>query len=399
MSTPDDAVVTPVQPTVPNRVLDVGDIVSGAFRTVRAAPAIFLGLPLLLVVPGLLLALVIVALAGTSVATDGAARSGTGLAAVLAGVLGGLAMAYAAVRVSGATTIGAYQVALGARPSLPSLWRAAGGIVWRLLALVILGFLVMLVVTGVIGAIITAIAAAGHEGWAVALMFVLFILALPLYAVLAVKLTFVAQVVALKKAGPIAAAQRSWALTRGQWWPTLGRLVLLYVLAIPISVVTQIAVVPAAVMDPGNAQGLTWAMLPAIAIMLVLAFLYGAYSAAYLTLMYLDARRREEAIATLPAASGYGPQLAYPGGTLPPPQGVSPYAAPPLFGQRQPPSSDPYPPAASAGTAYPYGWASSPDANYPPPPVPQPAPPPGGSEWGGDSGSSSGSSDSGSSSD
>ena len=34
-------------PTVPNRLLGVGDLVSGSFRTIKAAPRIFLGLPLM----------------------------------------------------------------------------------------------------------------------------------------------------------------------------------------------------------------------------------------------------------------------------------------------------------------------------------------------------------------
>jgi hypothetical protein len=189
------------------------------------------------------------------------------------------------------------------------------------------------------------------------------------------KLLYTIPATAIENVGGIDGMKRSWRLTSGAFWRTLGYYL---VASIAVSVITsmvtgvgQFAMMPviaatapgANSSDPGAALAALGALIPAVVIMVILGtaleivavpFLqtYGAY-------MYLDQVRRSEMPAT---PFGYPPmQPGY--GYAPGPQG--PYAPPP--GPQYPQPGQGYPPP---------GQYYAPPGQYPAQPGHQTGPPP-----------------------
>ena len=329
--------------TVPNRLLDVGDLVGGSFRTLRAAPRLFLLLPVL---TGIVLAAVALPLMAIAIAAGlfGAREDGGSAAAALLGVVmlavAALAL-YVSIRLTGAIIIGAYRVALGERPTMGEAWRESSGIVWRLVALAVLLYALF-----VAGLVVVVGLLAGLRSANQTLGIITIVVAVPAclvaLAYLGVRLSFAFPVIAIEKSGPIAAVRRSLTLTKGHWWSTFGRFALLILLAIPVSGVTSTMTAPllsSLESSSGAATaafGIGAALTALVAILL--NYLYQIYAYIYHTLMYLDLRRRE----SLPPVPGYAPPVTAPG---------YPYEA-------APPTSQPYgsqPPTSQPPTSQPYG--------------------------------------------
>lgn len=370
-----DATVTPHRPNppVPNRLLSVSDIISGSFRTLFRFPVIFLGLPLAAGAALGLLGLGVVAVAwGGAI---GGSESITGVGAVLM-IVFGIAAFYVFLRLSGALTIAAYRGALGEQVTARGVWAESAGVVWRLLgAMVLLWLGAAAVIIGI--ALSLGVVSDIGNGSALAAFLALGIF--PLYIWLVVKLIYIMQTAAIEKAGPLGAIRRSFALSRKFWWPTFGRLVMLYVLALPVFALSGIVQTPlTAFEDNDNAVAVGFgALVIGMLVTLLLTYFFEMFAVIYLTVMYLDARRRE-----LPASphdsAAYG-QLGYPQpGPGQPGYGQPGYGQPghgqPGYGQpgygQQP---GPVWPTGGGTTAYPYGEPT------PPPPSPYaggPTPPP-----------------------
>jgi len=409
-------------PTIPNRLLSVGDLVSGAFRTLTADPRLFLLVPVAvaaaLLLPVLILVGVGVALASTS---DGSAAAA--VTALLAAVLA-VAVAVVLVRISAALVIAAYRVALGERPALRALWNETRGIIWNVLGLYLL-IVGAVVVVGVLAILLIGGSVAADEGFGIGVMLLLLFLAYPVMIWLSVKCAFIFQTVAIEKAGPIEAIRRTFVLTKGMWWVTLGRQLMLSLLALPLMFVFSLASAPfsALTRDSGDASSVAGGIVAAIVMGIgaIALYIFQLYSVVYSTLMYIDARRRESLggqahaygspqqdyvqPAYQPGGYPYGPAAsgsaagavagsqwnspAYPG---PAPVPSSPYPQQP-YGQ--------YPQSTTDAPAYPESggslWSGSPSSSDPTAPMPQTGSDAGGSDSGGGSwgGDSSGGGDSG----
>lgn len=389
------------EPTVPVRLLAVGDIIGGAFRTLVRSPKTFIGMPLLacvaVAVPAL--ALFLLAVGGTR-ATIGGGGAVVAIA-MLAGFALGLFAIYLLLRTLGAVTIGAYRIALGEQPTTGQLWREARGIVWRLIVFGLLISVAFLVVVFMVG--FAAFASANVDSNVAAIVtFLAFMAAFPLMIFLSVKFIYCLQTMAIEQADPIAAIRRSWSLSRGFWWPTFGRLLMLYLIGIPVSLLGQgLMVAPIAGLTRSdgtvNLAGFSVTLLIAVLLTAVVNFLYQAFSQIYVTIMYLDARRREGVPSQPPAGYPYAGGPAYqqtPSSAGQPPaagahyvgpaavaggmSGADPYPSAPMS-TSYPPGAPAYPTATTPGEAYPPAgplWAHtpSPDTSIPDPSLPS-APP------------------------
>lgn len=201
----------------------------GSWRTLRAAPAIFLGLPLLVIV-----GLVIPAVAIVSVAVGLSAGAPKwqpilGLPAVVLVIVGG----YLLLRLTGALAMAAYRVALGERPTTQAVWREGAPIAVKKLGLLILLGVIYVAVFVALMITVALLAFSKHRGGEAAAIVLVLAIVPGLYW-LAVRLVYVVPVIGVEPVRAVDSLRRSLALTKGRWWPTFGRLLVMVVLMAPV---------------------------------------------------------------------------------------------------------------------------------------------------------------------
>ena len=259
----------------------------------------------------------------------------------------------------------------------PVIGIAAGAVIAIYAVVFALTFGAMGASTG--GGGVSTAAAAGLIG-----AFLLIVLLLvPLAFFVQTKLLYTVPAIAIEQLGGIDGIRRSWGLTRGAFWRTLGYYLLaslaVGVISYVVSFISQLAMMPMMgglnrASNPTEVfAGLT-AMTPVFLLMMVLQLavqlLTLPFIQSYVAYMFLDQVRRSE----MPAAPfGYGstppaygstpPAYGYPAGQepyypQPGPQYPQPGQGYPQPGQGYPPPGQGYPPPAQ----YP-----QPGQGYPPP--------------------------------
>ena len=121
----------------------------------------------------------------------------------------------------------------------------------------------------------------------------------------------------LEEKGPIEAVKRSWALTSGSFWVTLGRVILInvvvgFIAGLIVQIIGIIAVIFMFTIlgDPSSDPSTVWSTIILYGVISALQML--AYSlvvpilAAYQTLMYVDEKIRKENFAPLLAHASQG---------------------------------------------------------------------------------------------
>ncbi|WP_460766810.1 glycerophosphoryl diester phosphodiesterase membrane domain-containing protein [Mariniluteicoccus flavus] len=250
----------------------------------------------------------------------------------------------------------------GQRVTFAGAWARTRGHVVRLVAFLAVCFLVGLVLYSILGGLMyvanAPFAQTSGPTPEPSPLFVLPILLsyLVLYVGLiwlGVKLGYLVPAMALEGLTGFAASRRSWTITRGQFWRTLGwTIVISGVASFAYSFVSYFlslfAIGPIVVASQGAQAGLDtatiylrtlpWIMLALLPQMLLLA-LFVAYQQVFVTLMFRDQRHRDEMVAAgIPLTGPYGP--AY-GAPMPPqgygpqgygPQGYGPQAYPSPYG-------------------------------------------------------------------
>ncbi len=293
---------------------------------------------------------------------------------VVAGVLLAIASPLVQLKAQAMTVAATYEIGQGQRPSFTSLLSSTKGFLPRIFPLLLLMLAAIIVVYGlIIGAV--ALIAMGSRGsqpeaaaaGAVALMILLMIALVPVVLYLSVKLLYVVPVIAIEELGPIAALKRSWALTKGAFWRTLGYYLLaslaISVLSSMVSGVLQIGMMPfMSSMENAGSSAEVLAMLTAMIPVMGFAVLAQAalqlvttpFLYVYTSAMYLDQVRRS----LLPPAPAPAPwtQPGYPGSPAgygppptnygPPPAWPQPSTPPPAPPQQQPPTDQPGTPSS-----------------------------------------------------
>jgi hypothetical protein len=274
-------------------------------------------------------------------------------------------------------SVAAYEVAQGNRPTVASLWSRTRGVLPRMAALIgiaaVLSALaaaaMVVIVSGSLAALNTSSESGpGPEFFATfAGVMLIDLVAIPLSWYLSAKLLYTIPAIAIERLNGFAGLKRSWTLTTGQFWRTLGyyllgNLAISAILSVLMGV-GQLFMIPtfAGIVQLNesprdNPAAIAQVMFPMLLIMLILQAVASIVSLplqqTYATVMYLDQVRRSE----LPPSSPYGAAPGLQG----------PYYAPPgqFYGQQ----GQPYPPP---GQAYP-----PPQPGWPTPPAPGSQQPP-----------------------
>ncbi|HEU5222285.1 MAG TPA: glycerophosphoryl diester phosphodiesterase membrane domain-containing protein [Candidatus Lumbricidophila sp.] len=207
---------------------------------------------------------------------------------------------------------------LGEKWRIGALWRRAARSFWPVLGASLLMGLAFLIGGGIIIGIFVAVMLiattgagsnsgtdVGVAGAGIAVIFLGFLLLLVGYGWLGTRLAVVSSAIVLERIGPVQAIRRSWQLTRGYFWRTFGVIVLVAVImscasqvvSTPVSLIFTIA---ASTFDPTNAGSFTGAMIVGLILIALVGLITGAVTQAVQTslnaVIYIDLRMRKEAL-------------------------------------------------------------------------------------------------------
>ena len=243
---------------IPLHPLTFGTILGRSFAALRQNPRVLLGFAL--IVQTLAYLVVLAAVLGVSFASfsrldtlqPGTDEYETVLAGSIAltavtGIVLGLAAGALSVIVQGIVVVEVTHAAVAEKLTLGQLWRQIKPIVWRLIGysmLVILAVIavVVLVVLGIIGIAVIAPPAA------IILTILLILAAIPLTWWLMIKLLLAPATIIVEHATIVQALKRSWALTRGRFWPALG---IILVISVIFGAVAQVISIPLGFLSMG----------------------------------------------------------------------------------------------------------------------------------------------------
>ena len=417
---------------VPLHPYGFGTILGRSFVALRHNPKVLLGFALIAQTAAYLI--LTAAVAGAAVASftrlDTVAPGSDDYDAILAGsivltaataLVLGVATGALSVIVQGVVVAEVAHAVVSEKPTLKAVWGRVKPVVWRLIGYSALTLLATVVALGVLAGIVALLVMSVL--WLGILVGILAVLGLIVVALwLAAKLFLVPSVIILERSPVFRAIGRSWRLTRGRFWSTLGVVV---VISVAFSIIAQIisipfsligSLVPAILAPTGETE--SGALIGVIGVQIIgqfgillvqcIALVVQSTSA---VLVYVDARMRVEAldhdlqtyveardagatdlddpylvgvgrVVARPApfgaqeqsgyggVSGYGAPAASPGYGAP--AGSPGYGAPaasPVYGA--PAGTPGY--AAPAGTP---GYGAPVGDAPPPPPVPAPTAPP-----------------------
>jgi hypothetical protein len=283
---------------IPLRPLGVGEILDGAFTTIRRYPAATLGLSgaVMLVVEVIRLLASYYFLHG--VASDATTSANAGTVELVVG----LATLVATSLLSGILAAIVGQAALGRPMSAGDAWRATRPVFWRLLGATVLISVIgiAIVFVGAIPGIVLLVA--GVTGGGIALL-VIGILAAAVFALyVTLSLTFTTPALMLEKQGILTSMRRSRTLVKGSWWRVFGVILLSGLIGL---VVSGIVGAPFSLLGGGigvfTSNGapsqVTFSALLLTSIgALIGATLVRPFESGVIALLYLDRRMRAEAL-------------------------------------------------------------------------------------------------------
>jgi hypothetical protein len=305
---------------VPLRPLGFGDILEGAFAALRRNPKAFLGLALL---TSLVVLLIFGALAALAYIVATQLGDSTSTGAVVVGLVGGFTLVYAVTAITSVALTGilAYPVGegvLGRRPSAGETWRRTRRMVPRLAGLCLVLFVPTVLVIGGLVALAAWAFSSGSDGLGGLAVFGVVATVLAL-AVVAVRLAMSTPALVLEDLGVVASLRRSWALTRGRFWRTLGMLVVAgllvglvqQVVGFGVQVVgTVLGLAIGSTLAGENGEAVTMVVTVAFVVVgsLVASMVCQPFLAAVTALLYTDARIRKEGfdLALVRAVTGRG---------------------------------------------------------------------------------------------
>ena len=290
-------------PIIPFSPLDVGQLMSGMIAAVRANPKVMFTISLATMAVLGLLAAILSLFTETTVTTDvtssGASYTFVGgttsVWASVAETIMDLLVPAASVLVAGALVLTVTNAIIGRDLSLATTLELLKERAWKLIGTAVLVWLIMfgVIMALVFIGVVVAVVAFGPNGTfsgAVAVLGLIYILAgIAVFAWLSVRLYYSTMVAVVEEASPGQALKRSWQLTSGAFWRTLGRIILL---TIVIGIATGIL---------SGVVGLLTGFIHGAAGTFITVFLASLvsgvvmpFSASYDSLMYVDQRIRSE---------------------------------------------------------------------------------------------------------
>jgi hypothetical protein len=304
---------------VPLRPLELGDILGGSFRVLRRNPKPTFGAALL--IQGVSVTLVLVVLGLVTFASlsrlnfsaeqdAGVVQAGSIAMIVLATLAATLFTIATSALLQGIIVLEVSRATLGEKQTLRALWRRAHGRLWALIGwslLVSAAIAVAIIVLAV--AVALTIATAGALGVAIGVLLAVFG-GLALVAVgiwIGTKLSLVSSALMIERLTLRGAIARSWSLTTGAFWKTLGIQLLV---AVIINVALQVISAPLSLLSPlllalidPNSQGQSSVIgvsiglaVLATAVTVVFGAIGAVVQSATAALIYLDRRIRKEGL-------------------------------------------------------------------------------------------------------
>jgi hypothetical protein len=290
---------------VPLRPLSLGDILDGAVKAVRHNPRAMIGLALLVnaifLIPSALLSVLVSTRLADGVNAGSDAASLTTLpGSVLVTVFGQLAT----LVLTGLLVHAVGEAVLGRKPSIGTVWRAVRG---RLLPLIgvnlLLGF-VTLTAAALLLAPGVVLLAQHHAAAGISLLVAALLAVLLVAAGVTARTCMAGPAIVLERQTVLAALRRSYALTRGAFWRTLGILLLAAVIASLVSSLISAPLGIAAVVAVGSAGldgDVTTTGLSLLTVLnhvgsLLASAVTTPFVAAVTCLLYIDRRMRAEAL-------------------------------------------------------------------------------------------------------
>lgn len=301
---------------IPLRPLDFGTLLWAPFQVLRRNPRATFGSALIvqsvitlvtLVVVGLVTFVALGRIDSASPAEREAVQAGSMAAIVLSALVPvGLAVIASAL-LQGVIVVEVARATLGEKLRLGQLWRAAGRRLWPLvLWAVLLSAAILLGIALVVGGTVLFVTLGGAwVGLGVAIGILGGLALIAAGAWLSTKTSLVPSLIVLERLGIGGAVRRSWSLTTGYFWRTLGILLLV---ALIVNVIAQVVTTPLAflfsiavsLVDP-NAAFEAW--IPSIVLYVLTLFftlVIGAVTAviqsATTAVIYIDLRMRKEGL-------------------------------------------------------------------------------------------------------
>lgn len=305
---------------IPLRPLSLGDLFEGTFRAVRANPVVMFGFALAIMMIAALMAgacSYFIFQSFTTPLFDDAAGATeedylTQMASQLASlaISGGLSFlttVLATTVLIGFATLSVHDAVIGRKVDIGQAWKAVAP---RLLPLIANSFIILFI-QGALIALISAPFAYGFwllipeldgadSALTILLIFTLVLLLAATVFVISIaintKFLYSPVVVVLEHQGPLSAITRSWKLTNGAFWRTLGRLLLM---TIAISVMSNVISMFAGILTTVAMFATSLAFGQALNMFfgIFLTGLVLPLSAAFTALMYIDQRMRTEGLA------------------------------------------------------------------------------------------------------
>ena len=302
---------------VPLHPYGFGTILGRSFVALRHNPKVLLGFALIAQTAAYLI--LTAAVAGAAVASftrlDTVAPGSDDYDAILAGsivltaataLVLGVATGALSVIVQGVVVAEVAHAVVSEKPTLKAVWGRVKPVVWRLIGYSALTLLATVVALGVLAGIVALLVMSVL--WLGILVGILAVLGLIVVALwLAAKLFLVPSVIILERSPVFRAIGRSWRLTRGRFWSTLGVVV---VISVAFSIIAQIisipfsligSLVPAILAPTGETE--SGALIGVIGVQIIgqfgillvqcIALVVQSTSA---VLVYVDARMRVEAL-------------------------------------------------------------------------------------------------------
>lgn len=302
---------------IPLHPLSFGVILGRSFSALRQNPRVLLGFAL--VVQTLAVLVTTAGVVAVGFATFGrlaSLRPGTDeFETVLAGSIAisgvtalvlSLAAGALGVLVQGIVVSEVAQAVVAEKHTLGTLWARVKPVAWRLIGYTALVSLIVAVVLGVLatGIVLLALSVAPL---AIVLTILLVLSAIPLSLWLSTKLLLVTSAIVLERATVFGAIARSWRLTRGRFWSTLGIIVIIslsfsvlaQVVSIPFSFVTMgltSVITPTGDPEPGEIIALLAGTLLAQAFVTLIQTIAVIVQSTAGALVYVDCRMRHEGL-------------------------------------------------------------------------------------------------------
>lgn len=303
---------------IPLRPLTLGTLLGASFQVLRRNPRPMFGFALLVtgvvffasfLLVGLVTLFAFSRISSATASDSDVVSAGSIALVVLAGLISVVLSLVASAILQGVVSLEVARGTVGEKLRLGGLWRAARGrigalIGWTLLitAAVVVVILLLVLVIGVIAAV------GGVAGAIIAVLLGIaaFFGAIVLGAWLATRLSLVPSALMIERLPLRAAIARSWRLTIGFFWKTLGIQLLV---AVIISFVTNIVSTPlqlviglgSSLINPNGEQtaalaGIVIAYILTVVLTVVVGAIGSVMQSATAALIYIDLRMRKEGL-------------------------------------------------------------------------------------------------------